>query len=157
MAGPQRHRHDFQYLHPPGLQLKNSFSRSHYGRISDREEINVPPMSLLAYAKIECRNLCSIYRKLDFYVTGWKNRKSPETPILLGFPGFGMWCRWPDSNRHGVLAQRILSPSRLPIPSHRHPYFQSPTPDPFSGKRRDIVEGHENQTTYSLFIFPSVF
>ena len=28
-------------------------------------------------------------------------RKSPETPILLGFPGFGMWCRWPDSNRHG--------------------------------------------------------
>ena len=29
------------------------------------------------------------------------------------------WCRWWDSNPHGGLAQRILSPSRLPIPSHR--------------------------------------
>ncbi len=29
------------------------------------------------------------------------------------------WCRWPDSNRHGLLARWILSPLRLPIPSHR--------------------------------------
>ena len=39
------------------------------------------------------------------------------------------WCRWWDSNPHGGLAQRILSPSRLPIPSRRHvlgiiPYFR---------------------------------
>ncbi len=30
-----------------------------------------------------------------------------------------MWCRWRGSNPHGVLAHRILSPARLPIPSHR--------------------------------------
>lgn len=29
-----------------------------------------------------------------------------------------VWYRWPDLNRHGS-PQRILSPSRLPIPSHR--------------------------------------
>ena len=33
------------------------------------------------------------------------------------------WCRWWDSNPHGGLAQRILSPSRLPIPSHRPVYL----------------------------------
>ena len=30
-----------------------------------------------------------------------------------------LWCRKWDSNPHGVLAQRILSPPRLPIPSFR--------------------------------------
>ena len=29
------------------------------------------------------------------------------------------WCRWRGSNPHGLLAQRILSPPRLPIPTHR--------------------------------------
>ena len=29
--------------------------------------------------------------------------------------GFFLWCRWWDSNPHGGLAQRILSPSRLPF------------------------------------------
>ena len=38
-----------------------------------------------------------------------------------GSPSF--WCRWWDSNPHGGLAQRILSPSRLPIPSHRRISF----------------------------------
>ena len=32
---------------------------------------------------------------------------------------WGFWCRKWDSNPHGVLAQRILSPPRLPIPSFR--------------------------------------
>ena len=43
-------------------------------------------------------------------------KESVETP---GFNAL-FWCRWWDSNPHGGLAQRILSPSRLPIPSHRH-------------------------------------
>ena len=29
------------------------------------------------------------------------------------------WCRWRESNPHGGLAQRILSPPRLPVPTHR--------------------------------------
>ena len=32
---------------------------------------------------------------------------------------WGFWCRKWDSNPHGGLAQRILSPPRLPIPSFR--------------------------------------
>ena len=42
-----------------------------------------------------------------------KNRLSPYR--LRRF----FWCRWRGSNPHGVLAHRILSPARLPIPSHR--------------------------------------
>ena len=30
------------------------------------------------------------------------------------------WCRWPESNRHGLFNRRILSPVRLPIPPHLH-------------------------------------
>ena len=32
---------------------------------------------------------------------------------------FFSWCRWTDSNRHGGLVHRILSPARLPISPHR--------------------------------------
>ena len=51
-----------------------------------------------------------------------------ESVETLGFNAL-FWCRWWDSNPHGGLAQRILSPSRLPIPSRRHvlgiiPYFR---------------------------------
>ena|SRR5579871_2606915 len=31
-----------------------------------------------------------------------------------------VWCREPDSNRHGLYARGILSPLRLPIPPSRH-------------------------------------
>ena len=31
-----------------------------------------------------------------------------------------LWCPRPDSNRHGLFSQRILSPSCLPIPSPGH-------------------------------------
>ena len=30
------------------------------------------------------------------------------------------WCSWPDSNWHGGLVQRILSPLCLPIPPREH-------------------------------------
>ena len=30
------------------------------------------------------------------------------------------WCRWPESNRHGLFNRRILSPVRLPVPPHLH-------------------------------------
>ena len=30
------------------------------------------------------------------------------------------WCRWPESNRHGLFVRRILSPVRLPVPPHLH-------------------------------------
>ena len=43
------------------------------------------------------------------------DRKTKTAP--LGRPLF--WCRKWDSNPHGGLAQRILSPPRLPIPSFR--------------------------------------
>ena len=35
------------------------------------------------------------------------------------------WCRWRGSNPHGLLAQRILSPPRLPIPTHRHTFMNT--------------------------------
>ena len=35
------------------------------------------------------------------------------------------WCRWRESNPHGGLAQRILSPPRLPVPTHRHKNVES--------------------------------
>ncbi len=35
------------------------------------------------------------------------------------------WCRWRGSNPHGLLAQRILSPPRLPIPTHRHTFINT--------------------------------
>ena len=38
--------------------------------------------------------------------------------------------------------QRILSPPRLPIPTHRHLYFQRPAPDALSEKS----EGHRGGT-----------
>ena len=31
-----------------------------------------------------------------------------------------IWCRWPESNRHGLFNRRILSPVRLPVPPHLH-------------------------------------
>ena len=34
--------------------------------------------------------------------------------------GFVNWCRWPESNRHGLFNRRILSPVRLPVPPHLH-------------------------------------
>ena len=36
----------------------------------------------------------------------------------------GLWCRWWDSNPHGGLAQRILSPSRLPF--HHTGFWKTP-------------------------------
>ena len=33
-------------------------------------------------------------------------------------PDGNRWCQWPDSNRHGGLARRILNPLRLPISPH---------------------------------------
>ena len=36
-----------------------------------------------------------------------------------GFAGLLRWCRWSDSNRHGGLVHRILSPARLPVSPHR--------------------------------------
>ena len=48
--------------------------------------------------------------------------KSPRVRVPFVLPkekaprgGFFLWCRWWDSNPHGGLAQRILSPSRLPF------------------------------------------
>ena len=35
------------------------------------------------------------------------------------------WCRWRESNPHGGLAQRILSPPRLPVPTHRHTFMNT--------------------------------
>ena len=35
------------------------------------------------------------------------------------------WCRWRESNPHGGLAQRILSPPRLPVPTHRHTFINT--------------------------------
>ena len=42
-------------------------------------------------------------------------KKNPNCIQIRVLP----WCRKWDSNPHGVLAQRILSPPRLPIPSFR--------------------------------------
>ena len=36
-----------------------------------------------------------------------------------------IWCRWRESNPHGGLAQRILSPPRLPVPTHRHTFMNT--------------------------------
>ena len=36
-----------------------------------------------------------------------------------------IWCRWRGSNPHGGLAQRILSPPRLPIPTHRQTFMNT--------------------------------
>ena len=30
------------------------------------------------------------------------------------------WCRYPESNRDGLLVRRILSPVRLPVPPYLH-------------------------------------
>ena len=35
-----------------------------------------------------------------------------------------LWCRWPESNRHGLFNRRILSPVRLPVPPHLHLIFE---------------------------------
>ena len=31
-----------------------------------------------------------------------------------------LWCRYPESNRDGLLVRRILSPVRLPVPPYLH-------------------------------------
>ena len=48
--------------------------------------------------------------------------KTPRVRVPFVLPkekaprgGFFLWCRWWDSNPHGGLTQRILSPSRLPF------------------------------------------
>ena len=56
------------------------------------------------------------------------NKKIPITKLLLVIGQctiyklqiYMHWCRWPESNRHGLFNRRILSPVRLPIPPHLH-------------------------------------
>ena len=47
------------------------------------------------------------------------SRTGQKKALKLYASGQFLNCRWPDSNRHGLL-RRILSAVRLPIPSHRH-------------------------------------
>ncbi len=56
------------------------------------------------------RNKKDTRDRVSFYKTEYKIMTSAYIRIS--------WCRWPDSNRHG-LPRRILSAVRLPIPSHR--------------------------------------
>ena len=46
------------------------------------------------------------------------SRTGQKKALKLYASGQFLNCRWPDSNRHGLL-RRILSAVRLPIPSHR--------------------------------------
>ena len=48
-----------------------------------------------------------------------KARVLPFTPLGNCRHTWKAWCRRPDSNRHGLSAQRCLRPSRLPIPPLR--------------------------------------
>lgn len=52
-------------------------------------------------------------------------KKARKPLILLGLRAIEFWCRWWDSNPHGFL-HTILSRGRLPIPTHRHLYFNFP-------------------------------
>ena len=68
---------------------------------------------------------------LHYYcITFNKNQKNKKS-ITLEITGlcsfyytFRVWCRWPESNRHGLFNRRILSPVRLPVPPHLHFIFK---------------------------------
>ena len=62
---------------------------------------------------------------------------------------FSSVCPRPDSNRHGLFSQRILSPSCLPIPSPGQLLFNSrtkpadPSPQLSVGRRLEASAGFE--------------
>ena len=59
-----------------------------------------------------------------------------------------LWCRWRGSNPHELLAQRILSPPRLPIPTHRQAPLQYSTD---SGKMQEKVFPPPGKTHERVF------
>ena len=47
-----------------------------------------------------------------------RTKRKKTCATVTRAPNGNRWCQWPDSNRHGGLARRILNPLRLPISPH---------------------------------------
>ena len=65
-----------------------------------------------------------------------------------------LWCRWRGSNPHELLAQRILSPPRLPIPTHRQIFLTPNRASPEFGGifRRDVKAKRKTQFKKRLIL-----
>ena len=115
MVGAQWYFDHLKHLHALEFQLEDCICQCDFGRISLRMMLYVPPMSLLKSACKRQIRWCG----RDIHKSAEHIEKARKPSHIKGLRAFKVWCRWRGSNPHGLLAQRILSPPRLPIPTRR--------------------------------------
>ncbi len=78
----------------------------------------IPPWSLAKHPS-PCVAGCFLSLYITLCASTTVSTTKENNPSGLRRVVFLAWCRWSDSNRHGGLVHRILSPARLPISPHR--------------------------------------
>ena len=140
MVRSQRHFDHLKHLHAPEFHLKGCVCQCDFRRISLRLMLYVPPMSLQKSA-----------RKWQIYWCARDIHKNTEHKEKLANPVISRVCELfgvvPVTGLEPVRCRQrwILSPLRLPIPSHRQVYQHIIPYRPVDCKKKFAPQGRRGR------------